>query len=66
MEKQNCLDCGDRIVIAFLTTFAALGATYLFRHPSDMNFATWMGLATIANGIFHGLRVHDQKQADAE
>lgn len=61
-----CLDCGDWIVVVFLFAFAASGAVYLFKHPSDMNFAAWLGLMTVAGGIFHGLRVHDQKVGDAQ
>lgn len=62
---QNCLDCGDWVVVVFLFAFAATGAVYCFDHPSDMNFGVWTGLMTVAGGIFHGLRVHDQKTADA-
>lgn len=60
----NSLDRGDYIVIAFIFSFSITGAVYLFRHPSDMNFAAWLGVLTVAGGIFHWLRVKDQKQAD--
>lgn len=62
---RNCLDCGDWIVVVFLFAFAATGATYVFGHPSDINFATWIGVLGIAGGIFHWLRIKDQKIEDA-
>ena len=59
------MDCGDWIVVAFLVAFTTVGAVYLFKHASDLNYAAFLGLATIANGTFHWLRVKYQKVADA-
>lgn len=62
---KPCLDCGDWIVVTFLFAFAATGAVYMFKHPSDVNFAAWLAILATAGGIFHWLRVKDQKVADA-
>ena len=63
---KPCLDCGDWVVVAFLFAFSATGAAYIFGHPSDVNFVTWTGVLGVAGGVFHWLRVRDQKQADAQ
>lgn len=62
---KPCLDCGDWIVVIFLFAFAATGAVYMFKHPSDVNFAAWLGILGVAGGVFHWIRVKDQKVADA-
>jgi hypothetical protein len=59
------VDCGDWLVVGFIFAFATVGGVYLFVHPSDMNFGAWLGVLGVAGGIFHWLRVKDQKQADA-
>lgn len=64
-EKASpCLDCGDWIVVGFLFAFAITGAVYIFRYPSDMNFMAWIGVLGVAGGIFHWIRVRDQKIED--
>ena len=59
------LDVGDWVVIAFLFAFAITGAVYVFRHPSEINFAAWIGTLSVSGGVFHWLRVRDSKQVDA-
>lgn len=61
---KPCLDCGDWIVVAFLFAFAITGAVYLFKHPSIEAYIAWLGILATAGGIFHWLRVKDQKVAD--
>ena len=63
---KPCLDCGDWIVVAFLLAFAVTGAVYIFTHPSDANFMTWIGVLGVAGGIFHWIRVRDSKMPDAQ
>ncbi len=62
---KPCLDCGDWVVVIFLFAFAITGAAYIFTHPSDGNFMTWIGVLGVAGGIFHWLRIHDSKTSDA-
>lgn len=65
MAQQNCLDCGDWVVVVFLFAFAATGAAFCFLHPDTINFGAWIGTLGILSGTFHWLRIKDQKQADA-
>jgi len=60
----HCLDCGDWLVVAFLFAFAATGAVYIFKNPSIAVFTAWTGTLTISGGIFHWVRVKDQKEPD--
>lgn len=62
---RNCLDCGDWVVVVFLFSFAAAGATYCFLARSDLAFGAWTGTLGILCGAFHWIRVKDQKIADA-
>lgn len=61
-----CLDCGDWVVVVFLFAFAATGAVYIFLHPDPIVFGTWIGVLGVAGGIFHWIRVRDQKTGDAQ
>ena len=45
----------------FIFGFVVCAGVYLRFHPSDMNYATFCGLAV----LWHGLRIYDQKRADA-
>ena len=51
------LDATDGCILGFVV----IAGTYLWLHPSDVNFATWCGLSA----VFHLLRVYDQKRPDA-
>ena len=62
---KPCLDCGDWIVVLFLFAFATAGAVWIFKHPSAEAFGLWTGTLATSGAVFHWLRVHDQKQADA-
>ena len=44
----------------FIFGFVCAAGLYLHAHPSDMNYATFCGLAV----LWHGLRVYDQKHQD--
>ena len=45
----------------FILGFVVYAGTLVWRHFSDANFATFCGLAV----LWHGLRIYDQKKADA-
>ena len=46
----------------FIFGFVIFAGVYLWGHPSDINFATFSGLAV----LWHGIRVYDQKRADIQ
>ena len=64
-KKPADMDVGDWMVVAFLFAFAAIGAAYIFAHPSRAVFGLWIGTLATSGGIFHWLRIRDSKQADA-
>ena len=45
----------------FILGFVIVAGVYLWVHPSDSNYVTFCGLAV----LWHGLRIVDQKKADA-
>lgn len=50
-----------------LVTGAWVASTvYLFRHPSDMNFATWATLCGTMTGFYHFMTVKDDKTKDCQ
>jgi hypothetical protein len=50
-----------------LVTGAWVASTvYLFRHPSDMNFATWATLCGTMTGFYHYMTQRDDKTPDCE
>jgi hypothetical protein len=58
-------DLRDWLVI-LLVSLAWIAATaYMFKHPSDLNFATWCGLAVTLTGAYHWLVIWDSKRPDA-
>ena len=65
IKPASKLDLGDAIVVVFIFAFAATGAVYMFKHPSDVYSVAWLGVLATSGGIFHWLRVRDSKQPDA-
>lgn len=54
-------------LIAFLVTAAWIAATvFLFIHPDPLNFATWATVSGTLVGVYHWLRVRDDKIKDSE
>lgn len=45
----------------FIFGFVVFAGVYLWKHPSDGSYVTFCGLAV----LWHGLRILDQKKADA-
>lgn len=58
-------DLTDLFMLAFTACFYTAGTVFLFLHPEAPNFLTWGGLVTVQGGLFHGIRVYDQKRPDA-
>lgn len=58
-------DCRDVLVMAIVTAAWGASTWYLFKHPSDVNFATWCGLAVTMTSVYHWLCFMDSKKADA-
>lgn len=55
-----------KTTIAFLFFMAIFGAAtvYLFHHPSDANYAIFVGGFTAMGGILHWASVYDDKHPD--
>jgi hypothetical protein len=58
-------DVRDWLVITLVTAAWAASTIFLFKHPSDVNFATWAGLAVTMTGTYHWLCIVDDKKPDA-
>lgn len=58
-------DFVDWFVRVLLVAAWSTGTVYLFKHPSDMNFATWGTVSTAMVSAYHWLTVRDQKIPDA-
>ncbi len=59
------IDIRDAFVIAFLTALMCAATFYLFRHPSDVNFATWGTILGTGLGGYHWMVFLDSKRPDA-
>lgn len=58
------LDITDWFMLVFVAALHSAGTVYLFMYHSEAVFLTWAGLLTVSGGVFHGLRVWDQKTKD--
>lgn len=54
----------DYLVMVIVTAAWVAGTTYIFVHPSDVNFATWAAMAATMGGLYHWLTVYDDKRPD--
>jgi hypothetical protein len=59
------LDISDYFIMAALTAVFIVSTTFIFLHPDAVNFATWGTIATAGFGVFHLLRIRDDKRPDA-
>jgi hypothetical protein len=59
------LDISDYFIMAALAAVFATSTTFLFLNPGPVNFATWGTIATAGFGVFHLLRIRDDKRPDA-
>jgi hypothetical protein len=59
------LDITDWFMMGFTAVLLLAGTTYIFIHPSPTVYGIWAGILTAQGGLFHGLRVWDQKAKDA-
>lgn len=57
-------DLDDWFVAALVTTAWIFSAVFLWRHPSDLNFATFATLSGTLVGVYHFLSVKDDKSED--
>lgn len=55
----------DLIVFLLVSLAWVAGTTFLFMHPSDMNFGTWAAFSTTITGVYHWIVMKDQKIPDA-
>lgn len=42
----------------------AAATVYLFKHASDVNFATWGTISATMVGVYHWICIRDSKQED--
>lgn len=54
----------DYVVMFIVSAAWFSGTVFLFIHPSEVNFATWAGLAVTIGGIYHWITVYDDKKPD--
>ena len=57
-------DLRDIWVVLAVSAAWVFSTIYLFRHPSDMNFATWAALCTTVTGVYHWICMKDDKIPD--
>jgi hypothetical protein len=58
------MDVTDWFMLVFVAALHAAATVFLFKNQSTANFTVWAGLLTVSGGVFHGVRVFDQKRAD--
>lgn len=58
-------DLDDWIIMALVVLIMLAGTVYLFLHPAAAVFAAWCGLVTTVTGVFHFMRVKDDKEKDS-
>jgi hypothetical protein len=56
----------DYMIMGSITGILITASIYIFTHPSDVNFASWCGLIATVVGVYHWLRVIDDKRPDAD
>lgn len=57
-------DLDDWIIMALVVAILVAGTIYIFIHDSDMVFGSWCGLVVTVTGVFHWLRIRDDKETD--
>jgi hypothetical protein len=62
---MNTMDATDIFMMLFTAALITAGTVFLFKNPNTANFGIWAGLLTCQGGVFHGLRIWDQKTKDA-
>jgi hypothetical protein len=58
------LDITDWFMMGFVAALHVAATVFLFKNQTTANFAIWAGLLTVSGGVFHGVRVIDQKRPD--
>lgn len=53
-------DWRDWLVGILVPAMWVFAGAYLWRHPSDANFATWAGICATLTGAYHYLNIKDQ------
>jgi len=60
------MEIRDWLVIVVITAMVAVASLYLFRHPSDANYAMYLGSVTAIGSVYHWLVYLDCKRPDAD
>ena len=58
------LDIRDWFVLASLCTILIAASIYLFKHPSDVNYAAWGAVCGTLISAYHWLTIRDDKEDD--
>ncbi|HXS14414.1 MAG TPA: hypothetical protein VN734_17075 [Acidobacteriaceae bacterium] len=62
---MNKLDIRDWFVMILAGLLWGIATFFLFRHPTEANFATWATLSGTMLGAYHWMVIRDQKVPDA-
>lgn len=57
-------DLRDHVVMVLVSSAWIASTVYIYKHPSDMNFATWATLCGTMTGFYHFMCVRDDKIPD--
>jgi hypothetical protein len=60
------MDLRDWFIILLHAGMWTAGTVFIFKHPSEVNFATWGTLGATMTGAYHWMVIRDSKQKDAE
>jgi hypothetical protein len=58
------LDIRDYFVLASLGAMLIAASVYLFKHPSDINYAAWGAVCGTLVSAYHWLAIGDDKRKD--
>ncbi len=59
------MDLRDWAIMGLVAAIQIGGTSYLFGHPTDMNFATWAALCSTLTAAYHWMVIKDSKAPDA-
>ena len=59
------MDTRDWIIVGSMVAIQIAGTVFVFKFPTDMNFATWGTVCSVLTSAYHYLVIKDSKAPDA-